>query len=136
MGLDMYAYTAPAELVGDQQVDLNDKLFDDGKAREGVDTDFAYWRKFNHLHGWMEQLYRKKGDAQQSFNCATVRLMPEDLDALESLANAKALTPTTGFFFGGNEPFGDDDKECVLEFVAKCRAAIDDGKACLYDSWW
>ena len=136
MGLDMYAYTAPAELVGDQQVDLGDTLFADGKPREGVDTDFAYWRKFNHLHGWMEQLYRKKGGTQASFNCTTVRLMPEDLDVLESLAKAKALTATEGFFFGGYDLFDDDCKETVLEFVQKARAAIGEGKACVYDSWW
>lgn len=136
MGLDMYAYTAPAELVGDQQVDLGDKLFENGGAREGVDTNFAYWRKFNHLHGWMEQLYRKKGGTQESFNCATVRLMPEDLDVLESLAKAKALTPTAGFFFGGDELFDDDCKEAVLEFVQKARAAIGEGKVVAYDSWW
>lgn len=136
MGLDMYAYTAPAELVGDQQVDLNETLFEDGKPREGVDTDFGYWRKFNHLHGWMEQLYRKKGGARQSFNCTTVRLMPEDLDVLESLAKAKALTPTEGFFFGGYELFNEDDQESVLEFVRKARAAIGEGKAVVYDCWW
>ena len=136
MGLDMYAYTAPAELVGDQQVDLGDKLFDNGHPVEGVDTDFAYWRKFNHLHGWMEQLYRKKGGTMPSFNCTTVRLMPEDLDVLESLAKAKALTPTAGFFFGGDELFDEDDQASVLEFVGKARAAIGEGKACVYDSWW
>jgi hypothetical protein len=136
MGLDMYAYTAPAELVGDQQVDLGEKLFENGKAREGVDTDFAYWRKFNHLHGWMEKLYREKGGTQESFNCATVRLTLEDLAVLHSMASMKALTPTEGFFFGGNEPFNDDDQHAVLDFVMKARMAIDEGKAVVYDSWW
>ena len=136
MGLDMYAYTAPAELVGDQQVDLGDKLFADGKPLEGVDTDFAYWRKFNHLHGWMEQLYQKKGGAQETFNCATVRLTLEDLEVLHSLASMKALAPTEGFFFGGIAPFNDDDQTEVLDFVQKARTAIGEGKAVVYDSWW
>jgi len=136
MGLDMYAYTAPVELVGDQQVDVNDKLFKDGNAVEGVDTDFAYWRKFNNLHGWMESLYRSKGGTGADFNCNTVRLMPEDLDRLESLASLKALPPTEGFFFGGQEEFDDDDKANVLEFVKKARQAISEGKAVFYDSWW
>lgn len=136
MGLDMYAYTAPAELVGDQQVDLNDKLFEDGKPREGVDTDFAYWRKFNHLHGWMEQLYRKKGGAQASFNCTTVRLTLDDLTELHSAASDKRLTATEGFFFGGYDLFNDDDQFTVLDFVHKARMAIDEGKAVVYDCWW
>lgn len=138
MGLDMYAYTAPAELVGDQQVDLEDKLFDqDGNKREGVDTDFAYWRKFNILHGWMERLYRKKGGAQDSFNCTTVRLDPEDLDQLE--ADAKSgdnMTPTQGFFFGGAEPFNDDDRQEILAFVERAGEAQDAGLVVLYSSWW
>ena len=170
MGLDMYAYKARADLVGDDQVDVpvrerahkaigftpwSDedyanktdqekqaywKARDDADTRiqqEGLmDTDFAYWRKFNHLHGWMEQLYRQKGGTQDSFNCTTVRLMPDDLDRLASLATMKALAPTAGFFFGGQEPFGDEDKEEVLAFVAKAREAIADGYAVLYDSWW
>jgi hypothetical protein len=136
MGLDMYAYTAPAELVGDQQVDLGDKLFADGKPLEGVDTDFAYWRKFNHLHGWMEELYRKKGGARETFNCATVRLTLEDLTELHSAASDKTLTATEGFFFGAQEPFDDDCQFTVLDFVQKARMAIDEGKAVVYDSWW
>lgn len=115
------------------------KARDDADSRikaEGLyDSDFAYWRKFNHLHGWMEQLYRKKGGTE-TFNCTTVRLMPEDLDVLESLAKAKALAPTEGFFFGGQELFDDDDRDTVLEFIAKARQAIADGYAILYDSWW
>lgn len=136
MGLDMYAYTAPAELVGDAQVDVNDRLFFDGHPVEGVDTDFAYWRKFNHLHGWMEKLYRHKGGKSEDFNCNTVRLMPEDLDVLESMASMKALAPTAGFFFGGQEEFNDEDKSEVLEFVKRARSAIAEGKVVIYDSWW
>ncbi len=113
---------------------------DEADARvksEGIyDSDFAYWRKFNHLHGWMEQLYRSKGGSANSFNCVTVRLMPDDLDRLQSLAVMKALAPTQGFFFGGAEPFNDEDKQEVLDFVAKARQAIADGYVVLYDSWW
>lgn len=104
---------------------------------EGLfDHDFAYWRKFNHLHGWMEKLYREKGGVAASFNCVTVRLMPEDIDRLESMARLKALAPTEGFFFGGTEVFDDDDRETVLTFVAQAREAFAGGFAVLYDSWW
>jgi len=137
MGLDMYAYAAKAGILDDtDQVDFASKLFNDGKPIEGVDTDLAYWRKFNNLHGWMEALYRKKGGLDESFNCNTVRLMPQDLDVLESLALSKALPPTAGFFFGATEPMDDDDKQAVLEFVQKARAIIAEGGAVAYDSWW
>jgi hypothetical protein len=136
MGLDMYAYTCDADSVGDKQVDIKIYNEDGSHAVTNLNREFAYWRKFNHLHGWMNQLYDRKGGGSTSFNCDTVRLMPEDIDVLESLANLKALPPVQGFFFGGGEPFNDDDKESVLEFVTNSRVAFKEGKAVIYDSWW
>ena len=170
MGLDMYAYSIQADLIGDEQVDIEageialnaigfhpatdeelSRMTDEQRKTywqnrdaamlkmqaDGIyNGDFAYWRKFNHLHGWMEQLYRKKGGTAESFNCVSVRLNPEDLDRLESMAAIKALPPTEGFFFGSTKPFSDEDKQEVLDFVKKARNAINDGKAVLYSSWW
>lgn len=136
MGLDMYAYSVPVELVGDQQVDFRGQLFREGRPLDGVDASFFYWRKFNHLHGWMEQLYYKKGGKSLEFNGDTVRLLPEDINVLESLASLKALPPKKGFFFGPYELFDDEDKTNVLNFVHKSRDAFADGKAVIYDSWW
>jgi hypothetical protein len=99
------------------------------------DTEFAYWRKFNALHGWMESLYREKGGTD-TFNCTNVRLQEADLARLEADAQAMRLKPTTGFFFGSQHPFGDEERDEVLEFVAKARAAIAHGKAVFYSSWW
>lgn len=108
MGLDMYAYTANADLVGDDR--LNPKLSDPttGKHRDDVDADFAYWRKFNHLHGWMERLYRSLG-GEGPFNCDPIRLLESDIDQLEADLNATlsgerdALPATEGCFFGGRK---------------------------------
>ena len=136
MGLDMYAYTCDAEEIKDQQVDI--QLYDDdgNQLIANLDREFAYWRKFNNLHGFMESLYKRKGGKDEDFNCNIVRLMPEDIDVLESLATLKALPPTEGFFFGAANPLDDDDKEEILDFVKKSRAAFTEGKAVLYDSWW
>jgi len=138
MGLDMYAYAMKAGILNDDdQVDFQEKLFTDGKANEGVDTDFAYWRKFNNLHGWMARLYTDKGGRDEKFNCNTVRLTLDDLDALERDAKAgDNLEPTSGFFFGSEEILDADDQQCILDFVAKSRAVIADGGAVAYDSWW
>jgi hypothetical protein len=100
------------------------------------DGDFAYWRKFNHLHGWMEQLYRAKGGTDEQFNCNNVRINAEDFDRLESMATMKALAPTRGFFFGGNEPFSNEDRDEVLEFIKRSREAMANGMVVFYDSWW
>lgn len=104
-------------------------------AAYGFDDDFAYWRKFNALHGWMHRLYESKGGVGE-FNCDTVRLNPEDIDELEKAAMKKSLSPVAGFFFGAQTEFDDEDQKEVLDFCSKCRSAFSEGKAVFYNSWW
>jgi len=135
MGLDMYAMTVKADLIGDQQVDITLHNPDGNMLfPNDTDTNFAYWRKFNNLHQWMADLYFKKGGQSSSFNCNTVRLMPEDLDRLA--AEAKTLKPASGFFWGDEDEMTPEATQEVLEFVEKSRLAIANGKAVIYDSWW
>lgn len=126
MGLDMYAFTVKADSFGDRVVDA---VLDDDAMQ------ISYWRKFNALHGWMEDLYRLKGGAKDSFNCTTVRLDLKDLDRLEMDVGANKLVPVNGFFFGSQEIYP-EDLESVADFVKVARQAIADGKAVFYDSWW
>ena len=126
MGLDMYAFTVKADSFGDRVVDA---VLDDDAVQ------ISYWRKFNALHGWMEDLYRLKGGAKDSFNCTTVRLDLKDLDRLEMDVGANKLVPRNGFFFGSQEIYP-EDLESVADFVKVARQAISDGKAVFYDSWW
>jgi hypothetical protein len=135
MGLDMYAMTVKADLIGDQQVDV--RLHNpDGDLLFPNDTDstFAYWRKFNNLHQWMEKLYYKKGGTKEPFNCVTVRLMPEDLARLR--LEAPGLQPQFGFFWGDEREMSIDDIQRVYDFVKQAEQAIAEGKAVLYDSWY
>ena len=126
MGLDMYAFTVDATTVGDATVDV--ALGDDA-------MQISYWRKFNALHGWMEDLYRQKRGLRHDFNCTTVRLDANDLDRLEMDTGNNKLIPVNGFFFGAQEIFP-EDLESVSDFVKVAREAIADGKAVFYDSWW
>jgi hypothetical protein len=103
------------------------------KEEWGLDCNFYYWRKFNALHGWMEKLYREKGGTDPDFNCNNVRLHKEDLERLEDQIDD--LKPTKGFFFGAQEVDPEHVKE-LREFLKKANAAIDDGYAVFYDSWW
>ena len=128
MGLDMYAFTVPQEWAGDREVDYHPDA-----DRES--TKLFYWRKFNALHGWMEDLYRQKGGSKESFNCTTVRLTANDLDRLEMDTGNNKLIPRNGFFFGAQE-IDSEDLESVATFVKVARQAIADGKAVFYDSWW
>jgi hypothetical protein len=126
MGLDMYAFAVNADSVGEGVVDV---------ALGDNPVEISYWRKFNALHGWMEDLYRLKGGSKDSFNCTTVRLTANDLDRLEMDTGNNKLVPINGFFFGVQEIYP-EDLESVATFVKVARQAIADGKAVFYDSWW
>jgi hypothetical protein len=116
---------------------LQERSVADEKAKaEGlINPDFAYWRKFNHLHGWMEQLYLSKG-GKQDFNCTNVRLDLANLTMLKMLAENKMLKPTPGFFFGSYEPFDNEDRQEVLDFVTRAQDALLAGMTPFYDCWW
>ena len=126
MGLDMYAFAVKADSFGDRVVDA---VMDDDAVQ------ISYWRKFNALHGWMEDLYRLKGGSKESFNCTTLRLDLKDLDRLEMDVGANKLVPRNGFFFGSQEIYP-EDLESVADFVKVSRQCIAEGKAVFYDSWW
>ena len=92
MGLDQYAYARPAELDRGEDGENNEEL--------------AYWRKHNRLHGWMEDLFKDRGNAVteesfgNSFNCVEVELTESDIEQLEAHIENRALPETGGFFFG------------------------------------
>ncbi len=140
MGLDMYAFRVQIDTFRPMpDVDAKFAAEDERNAEDGtprfkiIDGDFYYWRKHPDLHGWMERLYRAKGGLDPDFNCNSVRVVAEDLDALEKAVNGRALPHTNGFFFGQSEP---DDREDDLAFIRKAREAITAGDAVYYDSWW
>ncbi|PSJ81230.1 phosphoglycerate kinase [Neisseria iguanae] len=132
MGLDMYGYTMCAEFVGERQTDVNVR---EEEAEQAQLSDIAYWRKFNHLHGWMEKLYREKYGRKESFNCCNVRLELEDLARLEADLDGGKLEHIPGFFFGGEEICPEDIAE-TKAFIENARTAIGAGLAVFYDSWW
>jgi len=127
MGLDMYAFIVDADKVGDKVTDV--------ALDADIATEICYWRKFNALHGWMEDLYRQKRGLRHDFNCTTLRLDLSDLDRLEMDTGNNKLVPVNGFFFGAQE-IDSEDLESVATFVKVARQAIADGKAVFYDSWW
>lgn len=125
MGLDMYAQKVKKGVIT-ESVDF--------EVAENVEQDeLHYWRKHPNLHGWMEDLYRRKGGQADVFNCVNVQLTKEDLNALEKVVKREALPPTQGFFFGESSP---EDKEGDLQFIQEARRAIDDGFDVFYTSWW
>ena len=122
MGLDQYAFRRPEKIEA-----ATDFERDDG------DGLIAQWRKHPNLHGWMQDLYVKKGGTDKNFNCNPVQLTPEDIDQLEKDVEAGKLPPTTGFFFGQSCPeHADEDRA----FIKAAREAFAEGDSVYYDSWW
>lgn len=123
----MYALSVPKEVAGDQQVNI--------RPVENIPVkELAYWRKFNQLHGWMEDLYRQKG-GEEEFNCVTVRLDTENLNDLETWLLQGDKTPRPGFFFGSGEIYP-EHLASTQTFIQDARSAIAEGHVVLYDSWW
>ncbi|KXS20928.1 phosphoglycerate kinase [Gonapodya prolifera JEL478] len=130
MGLDMYVFVVePQDAIDDFTVRENDR--NDPK----LGKELHYWRKHHDLHGWIEQMYRRKGGRERSFNGTLVRITLEDLDQLERDIKARFLPPTTGFFFGNSPPNDESDKD-DFEFISKARKTIQEGKAIYYMPSW
>lgn len=130
MGLDMYAFRAKPDTIKNPSAAINLE-FKDPEYRA---TKLAQWRKFNALHGWMEDVWRTRG-GQGAFNCQSLRLDPYDLDALEGAINANELKPRAGYFFGPQE-IHPEDMEDTRKFIEAARLALAEGDVVFYDSWW
>ena len=124
MGLDMYAFSLPADA-----------------ARADVDFDHEpsdelhrhYWREHAYLHSWMENLYFEKGGAHAEFNCNSVQLVAEDIDLLE-LAVRKSRLPDLASPQSGESQ--GDHRKSDLEFIRKAREAFSLGRSMAYYGFW
>jgi len=128
MGLDMFVYSIKKEDVVKLK-DINPVFV------EGLDKNqLFYWRNHHDLHGWMSDLFYKKGGIGE-FNCDYVMLTLEDLENLEKNVREGNLPNTKGFFFGDNPP---DSKsiENDIDFIYQAKRAIGDGLYVFYTSWW
>jgi hypothetical protein len=141
MGLDMYAYVA----ANQGQMNEHYENYDYSKDTSTVTKprEIAYWRKHPNLHGWMEQLWLKKGrpgiaanceDADISFNGIELELAHEDLDELERAVTHGQLPSTSGFFFGNDAD--EHYRESDLSFIKNARAELFFGLKVFYNSSW
>lgn len=115
MGLDQFAYSR--------------------KPGEDKATDIAYWRQHNALQGWMENLWREKGN-DGVFNDINVDLSDDDLEKLREDILAEKLPETCGFLFGTpthkDNPYREED----LEFIETALAELKKGNTVYYYCWW
>jgi hypothetical protein len=132
MGLDMYAYAAVR--AGQNTEYWESYNFETEKSSVAKPREIAYWRKHPNLHGWMEDLYRKRGGDAETFNGVELELTWEDLELLEEDIKNVRLPYTTGFFFGDNSD--DYYRAEDLEFIRNARAEIFSGLKVFYNSSW
>ena len=140
MGLDMYAYVAAKQ---GQFSEFWDNAYHDKTTGEFVNNsvtkpqEIAYWRKHPNLHGWMEQLWARKGypnDSGHDFNGVELEITAEDLDELEQAIKDQMLPHTEGFFFGN--PSDDYYHEDDLKFIKEARFYLFSGLRVFYNSSW
>lgn len=144
MGLDMYAYVATKGQREEYWEQYGEDTPEDKKVSKP--RELAYWRKHPNLHGWMEQLWHKKrnaennpvvedaGDLGGTFNGVELELTWEDLEDLERAVIHKQLPTTSGFFFG--DPSDEHYYQEDLEFVKQAKAEIFFGLKVFYNSSW
>ena len=140
----MYAYVANK---AGQQSEYYDKAKWDDEKKDYVSPvtkprEIAYWRKHPNMHGWMEQLWRRKGqpgfsedaDHDPTFNGVELELTWQDLDELERAVTHGQLPSTTGFFFG--DEADEYYRESDLSFIKNARAELFLGLKVFYNSSW
>lgn len=123
-----------------KEVDFGDEIYatgEDGRIDYGAEKilteEIAYWRKHPNLHGWMKDLYLKKGGKESSFNGDPLVLTEKDLDEVKVAILTRSLPETMGFFFGQSKG---SINPADLEFVEKAKQAIEEGYTVYYDSSW
>ena len=114
MGLDQQAYT---------------------KDEEGTYHPIQDWRKHNALDGWMEALWRTKGNDGE-WNCSELELTKEDIERLEDVVKRDALPETIGFFYGGDSRYSAYQKKETLKFILEAKYLLDEGEKVFYSAWF
>lgn len=136
MGLDMYAYAGRSGQRDEFYEKAEwDPVINEFKGPVSKPVEIAYWRKHPSLHGWMEQLWRKKNPEDMStFNGIELELTWQDIDDLEQAIRHGQLPFTEGFFFG--KPADNVYYEEDLKFCVNAKAEIFLGFQVFYNSSW
>ena len=135
----MYAYSANKAGAQSEYWDNGNIIDGEFKSTCTKPKELMYWRKHPNLHGWMENIWERKGrpgaeSAADTFNGIELELTWEDLMELEYDIAHKALPSTSGFFFG-------DDSDAYYkkqdqEFIKQAKADLFLGLKVYYNSSW
>ena len=127
MGLDMSFY----KLGGVKSISSTGEIERDEKY---VQEEIKYYRKFNALHGLLNDLYLVRGGVDM--NCALVNVGLYDINLIREHCLNKTLKPQEGFFWGRQDPTTDEEYSELLELVEEMETLIGEGWIIGYCGDW
>lgn len=127
MGLDMSFY----KLGGVESISSNGEIETSDKF---VMENIAYYRKFNALHGLLNDLYLCRGGSDM--NCVLVNVSLEDVNLIKEHCLNKTLKPQEGFFWGSQQPVSDGEYEELYDLTILMEDLISDGWIIGYCGDW
>lgn len=116
MGLDMYFYASA----------------DPSFKEESTIHTVKYFRKHSDLHGFLEDMWYRKGNTSE-FNCEMMPLTMEDLEEIEKFAAQKDHPKRTGFFWGSSQ---EEDWEETRDLIPRLKNLLKSGLSVAYYPLW
>ena len=104
------------------------------KDEKYVIEEIKYYRKFNALHGLLNDLYLVRGGVDM--NCALVNVGLYDINLIREHCLNKTLKPQEGFFWGRQDPVTDEEYSELLELVEEMESLIGEGWTIGYCGDW
>ena len=99
-----------------------------------VMEEIKYYRKFNALHGLLNDLYLIRGGSDM--NCVLVNVSLEDVNLIKEHCLNKTLKPQEGFFWGSQQPVSDGEYEDLYDLTILMEDLISDGWTIGYCGDW
>ena len=127
MGLDMSFY----KLGGVKSISSTGEIETDEKY---AIEEIKYYRKFNALHGLLNDLYLNRGGVDM--NCALVNVGLYDINLIREHCLSKTLKPQEGFFWGRQGTVTDEEYSELLELVEEMESLIGEGWTIGYCGDW
>lgn len=127
MGLDMSFY----KLGGAKSISSTGKILTDEKYTL---EEIKYYRKFNALHGLLNDLYLSRGGTDLNGRLFNLRLC--DINLIKERCSNKSLKPQEGFFWGRQDPVTDEEYSELLHLVEEMESLIEEGWIIGYCGDW
>lgn len=96
--------------------------------------EIKYYRKFNALHGLLDDLYLSRGGSDM--NCVLVNVNLEDVNLIKEHCLNKTLEPREGFFWGSQDPVTDEEYEELYNLTILMEEMLSEGWIIGYCGYW